>query len=116
MTLTADGDQTVLVIEDRGLPLDHIAAYGAGDQMHVEDLVAYFAGGEPCDARTGGKSCTPSPQIGWPPTRLSPGCTSPPGRSRRTRPRSLDMPPFAGLLARDGACPRPSSLAERAPA
>ena len=50
-TLTADGDQTILVIEDRGLPLEQIAAYGAGDQVHVEDLAAYLAGGERCDAR-----------------------------------------------------------------
>ena len=49
--LTPDGDQTVLVIEDRGLPLEQIAAYGAGDQIHVEDLAAYLAGGERCDAR-----------------------------------------------------------------
>ena len=51
LTLTADGDQTVLVIEDRGVPVDQIAAYGAGDQIHVEDLAAYLAGGERCDAR-----------------------------------------------------------------
>jgi len=50
-TLTADGDHTVLVIEDRGLPLEQIAAYGAGDQVHVEDLAAYLAGREHCDAR-----------------------------------------------------------------
>ena len=50
-TLTADGDHTILVIEDRGLPLEEIAAYGAGDQVHVEDLAAYLAGGERCDAR-----------------------------------------------------------------
>ncbi len=50
-TLTADGDQTILVIEDRGLPLEQIAAYGAGDQIHVEDLAAYLAGRERCDAR-----------------------------------------------------------------
>ena len=50
-TLTADGDATVLVIEDRGLPLEQIAAYGAGDQIHVEDLAAYLAGGERCDPR-----------------------------------------------------------------
>ncbi|QWZ07327.1 SRPBCC domain-containing protein [Nocardioides panacis] len=49
--LTADGDHTVLVIEDRGLPLDQIAAYGAGDQVHVEDLAAYLAGRARCDAR-----------------------------------------------------------------
>jgi len=50
-TLTADGDHTVLVIEDRGLPLEQLAAYGAGDQVHVEDLAAYLAGREHCDAR-----------------------------------------------------------------
>ena len=52
VTLTPDGDQTVLVIEDRGVPLDDIAAYGAGDQIHVEDLAAYLAGRERCDARS----------------------------------------------------------------
>ena len=51
VTLTADGDQTILVIEDRGMPLEEIAAYGAGDQIHVEDLAAYLAGGDRCDAR-----------------------------------------------------------------
>ena len=50
-TLTADGDHAVLVIEDRGLPLEQLAAYGAGDQVHVEDLAAYLAGREHCDAR-----------------------------------------------------------------
>jgi uncharacterized protein YndB with AHSA1/START domain len=50
-TLTADGDHTILVIEDRGVPLGRIAAYGAGDQIHVEDLAAYLAGRAPCDAR-----------------------------------------------------------------
>jgi uncharacterized protein YndB with AHSA1/START domain len=50
-TLTADGDQTILVIEHRGLPLEQIAAYGAGDQIHVEDLASYLAGRERCDAR-----------------------------------------------------------------
>jgi uncharacterized protein YndB with AHSA1/START domain len=51
-TLTADGEQTILVIEDRGLPLEQIAAYGAGDQIHVEDLSAYLAGRERCDAQS----------------------------------------------------------------
>jgi uncharacterized protein YndB with AHSA1/START domain len=50
-TLTADGDQTILVIEHHGLPLEQIAAYGAGDQIHVEDLASYLAGRERCDAR-----------------------------------------------------------------
>jgi uncharacterized protein YndB with AHSA1/START domain len=49
-TLTADGDQTILVWEERGMPLDHLAAYGAGIQVHVEDLAAHLAGRERCDA------------------------------------------------------------------
>ena len=36
-TLTADGDQTILVIEVRGMPLDKIAFYGAGWQIHAEN-------------------------------------------------------------------------------
>ena len=49
-TLTADGDQTILVWEERGMPLDLLAAYGAGVQIHVEDLAAYLAGRERVDA------------------------------------------------------------------
>jgi uncharacterized protein YndB with AHSA1/START domain len=45
-TLTADGSQTILVIEVQGMPLDKIAFYGAGWQMHAEDLAAYLAGRE----------------------------------------------------------------------
>jgi uncharacterized protein YndB with AHSA1/START domain len=43
-TLTADGDQTILVIEVRGMPLDKIAFYGAGWQIHAENLAAHLAG------------------------------------------------------------------------
>ena len=50
VTLAADGDQTVLVWEERGMPLDHLAAYGAGIQVHVEDLAAYLGGRDRCDA------------------------------------------------------------------
>ncbi len=49
-TLAADGDQTILVIEQRGMPLDRLAGYGAGIQVHVEDLAAHLAGRERCDA------------------------------------------------------------------
>ena len=49
-TLAADGDQTVLVWEQRGVPVDQLAGYGAGTQIHVEDLAAYLAGREHCDA------------------------------------------------------------------
>lgn len=48
-TLTADGDQTILVLEERGMPLDQLAAYGAGVQVHVEDLAAHIGGRERCD-------------------------------------------------------------------
>jgi uncharacterized protein YndB with AHSA1/START domain len=49
-TLTPDGDQTILVIEARGMPLDKVAFYGAGWQLHAEDLAAYLAGRPLADA------------------------------------------------------------------
>ena len=51
-TLAADGDQTILVWEQRGVPVDLLAGYGAGTQIHIEDLAAYLAGRERCDAAT----------------------------------------------------------------
>jgi uncharacterized protein YndB with AHSA1/START domain len=50
VTLTADGDQTLLVAEERGMPVHLLAAYGAGVQVHIEDLAAHIAGRERCDA------------------------------------------------------------------
>jgi len=50
VTLAADGDQTLLVWEERGMPVNLLAAYGAGVQIHVEDLAAHLAGRERCDA------------------------------------------------------------------
>jgi len=50
VTLTADGDGTAIVWEERGMPTDLLAPYGAGIQVHVEDLASYLAGGERCDA------------------------------------------------------------------
>jgi uncharacterized protein YndB with AHSA1/START domain len=49
-SLTADGNQTILVVEDRGMPLDLLAAYGAGVQIHVENLAAHIAGREVGDS------------------------------------------------------------------
>jgi uncharacterized protein YndB with AHSA1/START domain len=43
-TLTADGGQTILAIEARGMPLNAIAFFGAGWQIHAENLAAYLAG------------------------------------------------------------------------
>lgn len=45
-TLTSGGDHTVLVLEERGMRLDQLAGYGAGVQIHVEDLAAHIAGNE----------------------------------------------------------------------
>ncbi len=50
VTLTADGSQTVLAWEERGMQVDVVAAYGAGVQIHVEDLAAHLAGHERGDA------------------------------------------------------------------
>jgi hypothetical protein len=50
-TLTADGDHTILILEERGMPVNLLAAYGAGIQVHIEDLAAHIAGRERCDAK-----------------------------------------------------------------
>jgi uncharacterized protein YndB with AHSA1/START domain len=45
-TLAADDEQTILVVEVRGMPLDKIAFYGAGWQIHAENLAVHIAGQE----------------------------------------------------------------------
>ena len=50
VTLDADGDQAILVWEERSMPLDLLAVYRAGVRIHVEDLTAYLAGRERVDA------------------------------------------------------------------
>ena len=45
-TLTAAGDQTILVIEVRGMPLQAIQFFGTGWQIHAENLAAYISGRE----------------------------------------------------------------------
>ncbi|HZP74174.1 MAG TPA: SRPBCC family protein [Gaiellaceae bacterium] len=44
VTLTADGGETALVVEQRGLPLELLHGYAAGMQIHVEDLGDHLAG------------------------------------------------------------------------
>ena len=48
--LTSNGDETTLVVEERGMLVDHLAAYGAGIQIHLEDLAAHLGGRERMDA------------------------------------------------------------------
>ena len=61
-TLTADGERTGLVIEDRGLPLAQIAAYGAGDQVLIEGLAAYLAGHDSSDPQARWRELHPAYQ------------------------------------------------------
>ncbi|WP_436533010.1 SRPBCC family protein [Actinoplanes sp. HUAS TT8] len=49
--LTAAGDKTRLVVEERGLPADSYFHHGAGWQAHVEDLAAHVAGRPPAPWR-----------------------------------------------------------------
>lgn len=42
--LSPDGDWTRIAVEERGLPVGAIAAFGAGWQAHIEDLAAHLAG------------------------------------------------------------------------
>ena len=44
--LTEEADGTRLVVEERGLPLDHAYYHGAGWQAHIEDLRRSLAGEE----------------------------------------------------------------------
>jgi uncharacterized protein YndB with AHSA1/START domain len=59
-TLTADGDRTILILEERGMPVNLLAAYGAGIQVHIEDLAAHIAGRERCDAEARWKELHPA--------------------------------------------------------
>jgi uncharacterized protein YndB with AHSA1/START domain len=45
-TLKADGDRTVVTLTQTGLPLKWIVAFGAGMQVHFEDLALHLAGKE----------------------------------------------------------------------
>jgi uncharacterized protein YndB with AHSA1/START domain len=45
--LVAEGAQTRLVWEERGIPVNLLPAYGAGIQIHVEHLADYLGGREP---------------------------------------------------------------------
>jgi uncharacterized protein YndB with AHSA1/START domain len=43
-TLTPEAGGVLLVIEERGLPLTNLPAYGAGWQVHLEDLEHHVSG------------------------------------------------------------------------
>lgn len=50
VTLKADGDGTVVALTQTGLPLKWIAAFGAGMQVHFEDLALHLAGQDRSDS------------------------------------------------------------------
>jgi uncharacterized protein YndB with AHSA1/START domain len=58
--LIPDGEQTRLVVEERGLPFDQAADRGAGWQAHVEDLAAHLAGRPRGDWRRRWTELTPA--------------------------------------------------------
>jgi uncharacterized protein YndB with AHSA1/START domain len=58
--IVPDGDQSRLVLEERGLPLDEASAHGAGWQVHIEDLAAYPAGRPTADWQTRWTELTPA--------------------------------------------------------
>jgi len=63
VTLTADGDHTILVLEERGMPVSLLADYGAGIQVHVEDLAAHIAGQERSDLEARWQELKPSYEV-----------------------------------------------------
>lgn len=60
--LTADSNQTILVIETRGMPLDLVGAYGVGYQIHAENLANHLAGRDRIDSKTRWAELTPAYQ------------------------------------------------------
>jgi uncharacterized protein YndB with AHSA1/START domain len=58
--LAADGDGTVLILEERGMPVSLLAAYGAGIQVHIEDLATHITGQGRCDAQARWKQLMPA--------------------------------------------------------
>jgi uncharacterized protein YndB with AHSA1/START domain len=63
VTLTADGDHTILIMEERGMPVSLLADYGAGIQVHIEDLAAHIAGQERCNLEARWQELKPSYEV-----------------------------------------------------
>jgi uncharacterized protein YndB with AHSA1/START domain len=59
-TLASDGDGTILILEERGMAVNLLAAYGAGIQVHIEDLAAHIAGQGRCEAHARWKQLKPA--------------------------------------------------------
>ncbi|MGC8514003.1 MAG: SRPBCC domain-containing protein [Acidimicrobiales bacterium] len=59
---SADGDQTALVVQIGILPLEPLASFGVGWQIHLERLAAYVVGRELGDTETRWDVLVPSYQ------------------------------------------------------
>lgn len=57
--LTAQGEHTTLGVQQHGIPLDMLWAYGAGLQIHVEDLAGHLAGHSRADSEPRFEALTP---------------------------------------------------------
>lgn len=68
--LTKQGDQTTLVVEERGLPLDSLHFHGAGWQVHLEDLGRSLASDAPVHEGWSAEAPAPAWQARW--SELSP--------------------------------------------
>jgi uncharacterized protein YndB with AHSA1/START domain len=51
-TLTTDGAQTILTIEIQGLPLDKLEYFGAGWQIHAENLATHVSHRDPTNTES----------------------------------------------------------------
>jgi uncharacterized protein YndB with AHSA1/START domain len=58
--LTAEGEKTRLVVEERGLPIGVLPGHGAGWQAHIEDLTGYLGGCGDGDWRSRWSSLIPA--------------------------------------------------------
>jgi uncharacterized protein YndB with AHSA1/START domain len=75
--LTAEGSRTRLVVEERGLPVDALPFYGAGWQVHLEDLGRSLAGdGSVHPDGWSAESPAPAWHARW--TELTPAYQAPP--------------------------------------
>lgn len=58
--LSTEGEQTRLVVEERGLPVGKLHFFGAGWQVHLEDLQRTLVTGEPAHP-SGWSAAAPAP-------------------------------------------------------
>jgi uncharacterized protein YndB with AHSA1/START domain len=85
VTLTPDGDQTILVLEERGMPLEYLAGYGPGFRFRSRIWPPTSAGASGATPTRGWTSCSRPTRRwiikAWRPEPGSPGCKTAPPKS-----------------------------------